>query len=138
MRGRMPGWIPRADRSDVMVKAALHFSGRDIPVTIIDMSERGCKVRCLHVLPIGEVSVQLSIPAFQPNSASVRLVSAWTGWLTVHLRGAHQTWRPCEGSVPETSALGLREEAARSSQSTVSCPLPQYELQHRGASFDRQ
>jgi hypothetical protein len=40
-------------------------------VTIIDMSLGGCKIRCLHVLPIGEV-VQLEIPAFLPNLASVR------------------------------------------------------------------
>jgi len=40
-------------------------------VTIIDMSEEGCKIRCLHILPIGQV-VQLQIPAFQPSVATVR------------------------------------------------------------------
>jgi hypothetical protein len=71
VRGPMPGWISRPDRTDVMVKAPLRVSGRDLPVTIIDMSDGGCKVRCLHILPIGEV-VQLVIPAFQPNAAMVR------------------------------------------------------------------
>lgn len=71
MRGRMPGWISRPDRTDVMIKAALRMDGREVPVTIIDMSERGCKIRCLHILPIGQI-VQLAIPAFQPNAASVR------------------------------------------------------------------
>jgi PilZ domain-containing protein len=71
MGNRMPGWVPRADRADVMIKAALRVAGRELPVTIIDMSERGCKIRCLHILPIGEV-VELAIPAFQPNAASVR------------------------------------------------------------------
>ena len=71
MRGRMPGWIGRAERTEVMVKAALRVTGRVLPVTIIDMSEKGCKIRCLHILPIGEV-VELEIPAFQPNVASVR------------------------------------------------------------------
>ena len=54
-----------------MVKAALRVTGREVPVTIIDMSTGGCKIRCLHVLPIGEI-VELGIPAFQPNTAMVR------------------------------------------------------------------
>ena len=71
MRGRMPGCVSRAERTDVLIKAALLVAGREVPVTIIDMSQAGCKIRCLHMLPIGEV-VQLVIPAFQPNTASVR------------------------------------------------------------------
>ena len=71
MRGRMPGWVSRPDRTDVMVKAAIRFAGRELPVTIIDMSNGGCKIRCLHILPIGEI-VQLVIPAFEPNAAMVR------------------------------------------------------------------
>ena len=71
MRGRMPGWVARPDRSGVMVKAALRTTGQELPVTIIDMSEQGCKIRCLHTLPIGEL-VQLVLPAFQPNAAKVR------------------------------------------------------------------
>lgn len=71
MRGRMPGCVSRAERTDVLIKGALLVTGRELPVTIIDMSAAGCKIRCLHMLPIGEV-VQLVIPAFQPNTASVR------------------------------------------------------------------
>ena len=71
MRGRMPDCVGRAKRTDVLIKAALRLAGQQLPVTIIDMSERGCKIRCLHLLPIGEV-VELVIPAFQPNVASVR------------------------------------------------------------------
>lgn len=71
MRGRMPGWISRADRTEVLIKAALRVPGREVAVTIIDMSKGGCKIRCLHVLPIGEI-VELTIPAFQPNTAMVR------------------------------------------------------------------
>lgn len=71
MRGRMPGWTSRPDRTDVLIKAAVRVAGREVPVTIIDMSDRGCKIRCLHILPIGEV-VLLAIPAFQPNTATVR------------------------------------------------------------------
>jgi hypothetical protein len=67
----MPGWVCRADRADVLIKAGLRVAGRELPVTIIDMSDRGCKIRCLHILPIGEV-VELVIPAFQPSAASVR------------------------------------------------------------------
>jgi hypothetical protein len=54
-----------------MIKAAIRVAGRELPVTIIDMSNGGCKIRCLHILPIGEI-VQLVIPAFQPNAATVR------------------------------------------------------------------
>ena len=72
MRGRMPGWTAREERKPVQISANVRLSvGRIVPVTIIDASERGCKVRCLHALPIGEI-VQLEIPAFQPNPASVR------------------------------------------------------------------
>lgn len=71
MRGQMPGWVPRADREPVHIKATLRINGRQLPVTIVDTSHDGCKIRCLHILPIGEV-VQLEMPAFQPNAASVR------------------------------------------------------------------
>jgi len=71
MRGRMPGWIGRADRSNVLIHATLRVAGRSSPVTIIDMSEGGCKIRCPDILPIGEL-VELVIPAFQPNAACVR------------------------------------------------------------------
>jgi hypothetical protein len=67
----MPGWISRPNRTDVLIKAVLRTASRELPVTIIDMSDRGCKVRCLHILAIGEI-VQLVIPAFQPNVATVR------------------------------------------------------------------
>lgn len=71
MRGRMPGWIPREERQAVRIKATLRLNGRELPVTIIDISKNGCKVLCLRILPIGEVG-QLEIPAFQPNPVSVR------------------------------------------------------------------
>jgi hypothetical protein len=67
----MPGCVDRPERADVLIKAVLRVAGRDLPVTVIDMSEAGCKIRCLHILPIGEI-VELVIPAFQPNAASVR------------------------------------------------------------------
>jgi hypothetical protein len=67
----MPDWVSRTERSEVLIKAVLRVAGRDLPVTIIDMSPEGCKIRCLHILPIGEI-VELVIPAFQPNAASVR------------------------------------------------------------------
>lgn len=71
MRGRMPGWVPRTDRNQVQINATLRLHGRELPVTVIDVSEEGCKIRCPEVLPIGE-TVQLEIPAFQPNPANVR------------------------------------------------------------------
>jgi hypothetical protein len=67
----MPGCVGSPERTDVLIKAALHVAGRELPVTIIDMTEADCKIRCLHILPIGEVE-QLVIPAFQSNTASVR------------------------------------------------------------------
>jgi hypothetical protein len=74
MRGRMPGWVSRPDRRAVSIDAFLRLSsGRALPVTVIDTSDGGCKIRCLHTLPIGEI-VQLEVPACQPSAASVR----WT------------------------------------------------------------
>ena len=43
MRGRMPEWVERANRSPVQIAAALHLTGRELPVTIIEMSEEGCR-----------------------------------------------------------------------------------------------
>ena len=71
MRGRMPGWVSRADRTEVSIPAALHIAGREVPVTVVDLSQAGCKVRCPQMFPIGEI-VQLALPAFQPNAAAVR------------------------------------------------------------------
>ena len=72
MRCRMAVETPRAPRTPVSVAAFIRLStGRKLPVTIIDSSDGGCKVSCLHILPIGEV-VQLEAPAFQPYLASVR------------------------------------------------------------------
>lgn len=71
MRGQMPERVSRADRADALVKASLRISGQQLPVTIIDMSNRGCKIRCHEILPVGEV-VELVIPAFRPSAASVR------------------------------------------------------------------
>jgi hypothetical protein len=67
----VPGWVSRDDRQPVQMRAVLRFNGRELPVTVIDLSGNGCKIRCLHVLPIGEVA-QLEMPAFQPNPVSVR------------------------------------------------------------------
>ena len=71
MRGRMPGWVSRDDRQAVQIRATLRLDGREVPVTIIDVSNHGCKIRCLHILPVGEI-VQLEMPSFQSNPASVR------------------------------------------------------------------
>ena len=72
MRGRMPGEVPRAERDSVSIDAFIRFSsGRKLAVKIVDSSLGGCKVSCLHILPIGEV-VQLEIAACEPNLASVR------------------------------------------------------------------
>lgn len=46
-------------------------TGQAVPVTVIDVSDKGCKVRCLRLLPVGDV-VQIEIPAFGLKAASVR------------------------------------------------------------------
>jgi hypothetical protein len=67
-----PGFVSRADRRAVSIDASVRLSsGRTLPVTIVDSSDDGCKIRCLHVLPIGEI-VQLEITGFPPNTASIR------------------------------------------------------------------
>lgn len=66
------GLVPRAERRPVSIDASVRLSsGRTLPVTIVDSSDGGCKIRCLHVLPIGQI-VQLEIPGFHPNTASIR------------------------------------------------------------------
>jgi hypothetical protein len=67
----MQGCVPRDDRNPVSIEAAVRLDGRSVPVTVINVSGSGCNVRCLEALPIGQV-VQLEIPAFQPQPASVR------------------------------------------------------------------
>jgi len=67
-----PDWVVRDERSQVTVGAAVRLStGRTMPVTIIDKSREGCKVRCFHSLPIGEIA-QLEIPASHVAIVSVR------------------------------------------------------------------
>ena len=71
MRGRMPGWVSRDDRQTVEIDAVLRIIGRDLPVTIVDISNNGCKIRCDDILPIGEVA-HLEMTAFQPTPISIR------------------------------------------------------------------
>lgn len=72
MRGPMPDGVSRPDRRTLSIDAVIRLTtGRSLPVTIIDTSRGGCKVRCPEILPIGEL-VQLEIPAVQPNPASIR------------------------------------------------------------------
>ena len=72
MRGRMLGCIKRADRDPVSIGATVHMStGSKISVTIVDVSQGGCQVRCSHALPIGEI-VQLEAPSFQLQVANIR------------------------------------------------------------------
>lgn len=64
--------VPRDVRRAVHIHGTIRTSsGQEVPVTVIDVSDSGCKVRCLRLLPIGDV-VQLEIPAFGQKAASVR------------------------------------------------------------------
>lgn len=68
----MAGWLPRQVRTAVHIPGVVRTStGQAVPVTVIDVSETGCKVRCLRVLPVGHI-VQIEIPAFGQKAASVR------------------------------------------------------------------
>lgn len=69
---RLPGWAPREDRNNVFIDATIRLcTGRIVPVTIVDVSQSGCKVRSLQTLSIGEI-VQIEIPSYLPAVASVR------------------------------------------------------------------
>lgn len=66
------GWLPRQARTAVHIPGIVRMStGQAVPVTVIDVSDKGCKVRCLRLLPVGDV-VQIEIPAFGLKAASVR------------------------------------------------------------------
>ena len=50
---RMPGWIARRDREPVTIPGCLVLpDGRSIPVTVLDITPDGCRVRCEETLPI--------------------------------------------------------------------------------------
>jgi hypothetical protein len=69
---RMPEWRSRSDRKAVCISGLVRLaSGLALPVTLVDASDGGCKIACLHSLPIGEI-VQLEIADCQPSIASVR------------------------------------------------------------------
>lgn len=64
--------FPPHDRTAVYIPGMVRMStGQAVPVTVIDVSETGCKVRCLRLLPIGHI-VQIEIPAFGQKAASVQ------------------------------------------------------------------
>ena len=68
----MVGWLPRHERTAVHIPGVVRMvTGQAVPVTVIDVSETGCKVRCLRILPVGHV-VLVEIPAFGQKAASVR------------------------------------------------------------------
>lgn len=68
---RMRGWVSTTDRKPVSIDAKVLLHGCAVPATITDTSKSGCNVVCLQALPIGEV-VQLELPAFKPQAATVR------------------------------------------------------------------
>ena len=50
---RLPGWIPREDRDPVRLSGSVVLaSGRSIPVTVVNRSRDGVRVRCAETLPI--------------------------------------------------------------------------------------
>ena len=57
----MSGWIPRPERDPVSLPAFVVLaSGRSIPVTVVDVSNAGCRVQCDETLPIAAtVSLEL-------------------------------------------------------------------------------
>jgi hypothetical protein len=73
MRGRMPGWVARSERRTVRIDGLVRLQGRDLSVTVTDLSLGGCKILCNEVLPVGEM-VELKLPAVQASPATVQ----WT------------------------------------------------------------
>ena len=58
---RRPGWIARRDREAVAIAGAVLLpDGRSLPVTVLNLSPEGCRVRCDETLPIAaKVIVEL-------------------------------------------------------------------------------
>ena len=69
---RLPGWIARADRKDVLLNGTAVLSdGRNISVEITNLSHDGCGVRCEETIAIGE-TIRLSIPPLEELIGTIR------------------------------------------------------------------
>ena len=56
------GWTDRPDRDPISVAGNLILDGRDLAVTLVNVSNDGCLVACDETLPIG-VAVSLRVGA---------------------------------------------------------------------------
>jgi hypothetical protein len=57
----LPGWIGRDDREPAALPGVIILAdGSQIPVTITDVSDNGCRVDCTETLPI-KTTVQLQV-----------------------------------------------------------------------------
>ena len=69
---RLPGWISRADRDPVSLSGnAVLADGREVRISVTDLSRDGCRVECDETLKIGE-TIRLNVDAVDNVAAVVR------------------------------------------------------------------
>ena len=69
---RVPGWVAREDRKAVSLDGSATLSdGREIAVSLSDLSRDGCRVKTEETLKIGE-QVRLDVAQFEGVSGTVR------------------------------------------------------------------
>lgn len=64
------GWINRAPRLQIHASAYVRIDGRDVPVEILDISQRGVKLRSRYLRPSDEV--MLVVDGLEPRKAVVK------------------------------------------------------------------
>ena len=69
---RLPGWISRADRDLVSLDGQARLAdGREVEVSVTDLSIEGCRIRSDETLRIGE-SITLNVAPLAGVEATVR------------------------------------------------------------------
>lgn len=59
---RLPSWTGRDGREPVSFPAYVVVTGREVPVTICNISEDGCQIECAETLTIGaNISLRLDL-----------------------------------------------------------------------------
>lgn len=82
---RQPGWISRNDRDRVSLDGSVRLAdGREVAVSVVDLSRDGCRIESEETLTIGE-EIVVSAPAVGTVAGTVR----WSLFGTAGVRFLH-------------------------------------------------
>ena len=69
---RVPGWIPRNDRDGVLLSGSATLpDGREIPISLTNLSRDGCRVQSDETLGVGEV-IRINVEALEGVVGTIR------------------------------------------------------------------